>query len=393
MKLYLAAALACPALAYNMGVYDMFGRPILVSPGRASRFGRGRYAANCSPRQNGNNMRNQPGDCVDRAFEDLANELNTGRSRRRQGGGRAPGSSFRSPPMDEQSLRKQQEWLNRAFGLATDVASGMAASPEEAKQNAENVRKQQEFVNRFFGFAKDIASGNAYSSVRFEVVKDNDEEFVVDLDVPGVRASDINVTVEGEALKVLSVRAKREVGKDKDGKPLEKILSSNFPLDKRSNLENISASLSVGVLRVAVPKKVEETKKEESFGIPVTQASADELIDDDSFLRFEVDVPGVAAKAINVVLENLGTRKILKVSAFREIGKESDGTPRNKRIERSFNVDDMVDETNTRATLDNGVLSVFIAKDKTQAEKRAGKSIPITSGFEDQGKGEDDSAN
>jgi hypothetical protein len=146
MKLYLATV-TLPALAsgYSMGVYNMFGRPVIISRGQDS---------GCSPQQAAQS-RQQQQEFVDRAFESLASELNdatTTRSTTNRGPRRQVAMR------NEESIRQQKEWLNRAFGLATEVASGVASSPTEAKESKEVIgeqaaqirQKQKEFVDRAF---------------------------------------------------------------------------------------------------------------------------------------------------------------------------------------------------------------------------------------------------
>ena len=64
-------------------------------------------------------LRQQQQEFVNRAFENLASELNDARSTTN----RAPRRQVNT--MSEETIPQQKEWLNRAFGLATEVASGL----------------------------------------------------------------------------------------------------------------------------------------------------------------------------------------------------------------------------------------------------------------------------
>jgi HSP20 family protein len=259
MKLSLAAA-TLPALfvtGYNMGYYGgRFGRPVIITP-------RGVCAPGgaCSPEQT-QQFRQQQKEFVDRAFEDLQDEMKKSSS----------GPARRRP--DKEDIRMQQEWIDRAFGLASDVVSGLASSPRDAKEADKALRQQQEWVNRAFGLATGVASG--FSSPRFQV-KDTDEAFQVELDVPGVKANDIDISVDEDG-QVLTVRGERVIGTDDDGAPQTKKFSKSFDLDPTSDTDNITAALNNGVLTVTVPKdlkKVEEKVKK----IPVKQVT-DEAVQD-----------------------------------------------------------------------------------------------------------------
>jgi HSP20 family molecular chaperone IbpA len=269
-------ALSVPTImasAYQVGGFDVFGRPYLVSP-------RGRYRVEskfrgngpCAPRQGGWKNAN---DCaVDKTFEDLAKELKEDRDRRARAfnefrqRGRAP------PKLD---ARQQEEWVNRAFGLAEDVVKGMATSPREAEEAKESIRQTKEFVDSIFGFAQDVSSGGIYTTVRSEVVQDNDQAFQVVLDVPGVKADDIDVVVDGARDKLLVISGKRELrggakkndagaGTGANMKEFRKV----FALDSSSVIEKIAVVLEDGVLTVTVPRDTAQ-KIEATVKIPVTK--------------------------------------------------------------------------------------------------------------------------
>lgn len=374
----LSAAAVVPATivsAYQMGGFDVFGRPYIVSPRGRTRAGRSR----CAPSSNQN-------ECVDQAFQDLAKELQQDRfqrSPRRRGGERGQFSSSPRTPfgqpfrMDEESLRQQEEWINRAFGLATDVAKGVAKSPREEQEAKDAIRQSKQFVDSMFGFAQELSSptasgGRAYTSVSSEILQDDVNGFEVAIDVPGCKISDLDVAVEGAQDKLLVVRGKREMGgksKDADEKiPTSKEFRKVFALDSSSVVDKISVVLENGVLMVSVPREASQAA-ESSVKVAVTKLDDDSSMEESEEQSFalEIDVPGVSASNIEVTIEG-DSDKTMVVTATREVGKESDGSPKTRQISKTFKVDEFVDTSKLVATLSNGVLRVKAPADKKKKE-------------------------
>jgi HSP20 family protein len=180
----------------------------------------------------------------------------------------------------QEYLRKQQEWVNRAFGRATEVSSS-GRDVQEAKKEA--VRQQQEWLIQAFGLATDVASGR--SSPRYEV-NDGNDAFQVALDVPGVKASDLDISFN-EDDSVLKVSGKRDIIGD-GGVSRTVKFSKSFSLDSSSAVEKdkISAQISNGVLLVTAPKVPIAPKENKIRKIPVMEVGPE-----------NVPVPGPAGSA------------------------------------------------------------------------------------------------
>jgi HSP20 family molecular chaperone IbpA len=232
MKFLVAATFPAFVAGYSMGGYGRFGSaggPRVV----INRNG-------CTPSSGG------PRRQIDRDFENLQAEMNR-------------------PPSSDQ-IRQQQEWVSRAFGLAAEVAN--ALSSEQVQNNEESARQQKEWLNRAFGIASDVASG--YSSPRYEIRRDDNELFEVALDVPGVKASDIDIRVEPEGkTNVMIVSGERSdvVGPENGPRNFAK----SFRLDPNVDTESIIAELTNGVLIVSATKRME--KDQPGKKIPVRQVS------------------------------------------------------------------------------------------------------------------------
>lgn len=371
MKLSLAllALSSSAASAYRVGGFEAYGRPYNVSPGRRF-FGRGKVFRNgCVP---------PGGPCqdADQAFEDLRKEMNNGRYKYRN-----PGFPGFETKMDEETIRQQEDAINRAFGLASDIAKGFASSPQEVKEADEAIRQQREWVDRAFGLARDVSSGGAYSSVRAEVLQDDDEALQLALDVPGVKAGDVEVTVEGIQDETLVVRGKRNVGKEEESRKFSK----SFALDTRSNTNQISAELENGVLLLTIPRVA--IKKKESVQKVAVNKGSDETVASSGANAFpfevELDVPGVSASNIDITIKG-NSDKTLTITAVREVGKDIDGNPRKRETSRSYSVDETVDTSKIVANLSNGVLKVSAPANARKTEETV-RSIIVNQSSDSRG--------
>ena len=104
-------------------------------------------------------------------------------------------------------------------------------------------------------------------------ITENDEQFQLAIDVPGVEAGAIDVHL-GDGNRVLHISGGRQVKQTaKDGSitESESRFEKKFVLDKKIDSSKMTASLDNGVLTVTAPKHVatDEVKK-----IPIVQGSS-----------------------------------------------------------------------------------------------------------------------
>lgn len=118
------------------------------------------------------------------------------------------------------------------------------------------MREQQALMNRPF----------RHSSPRYEII-DTEEKFEITVDVPGVKASDINVSIENDG-QILTLSGRRQ--SNKGNYAYSTNFSQSFTLDPAVDTDKFSANLKDGVLIVSAPKdwqKIEDAIKR----IPVTE--------------------------------------------------------------------------------------------------------------------------
>ena len=98
------------------------------------------------------------------------------------------------------------------------------------------------------------------------VVNTREEEhaYHVELDLPGIKKEDIDITTEDNVLSISGKRKLKEEAKEEDYYRVESVygkFSRSFTLPEKIDVENIHAESSDGVLEVVIPKlKVEDTK-------------------------------------------------------------------------------------------------------------------------------------
>jgi HSP20 family protein len=94
-------------------------------------------------------------------------------------------------------------------------------------------------------------------SPRYEI-KDSDKEIMISLDVPGVKAEDIHVSIE-EGDSVLSIQGRRE---SSDGTTTtSRRFAQSFSLDPSIDLDRFTATLNNGVLVITAPKDLQRLEK------------------------------------------------------------------------------------------------------------------------------------
>ena len=126
------------------------------------------------------------------------------------------------------------------------------------------LQRQRALANRFFR-----ETPGAYSP-RYQLI-DNEEKFQISVDVPGVKADDLDVSIEDG---YLSIRGQR-IAADDTSRFTSKF-SQTFSLDPAVDAEKLSAALNDGVLVVSAPKdlkRIEENVRK----IPILQSQGDEV--------------------------------------------------------------------------------------------------------------------
>jgi HSP20 family protein len=97
-------------------------------------------------------------------------------------------------------------------------------------------------------------------------IKELDDKYIIDLQVPGFDKEDINVELEGKNLKISA-----EVSESKEEFQRKEFFKSSFSriftLPKDSNFEEINAESKNGILSIKILKKEKQKKIDKKISI------------------------------------------------------------------------------------------------------------------------------
>ena len=140
------------------------------------------------------------------------------------------------------------------------------------RTNVEKIMKQiQESADSMMFVQSEVFDGipkfsNPMSIMKTDIYKDNDGNYIVEIDVPGIKKEDIKISIlDGE----LNVLAERQVKENRDYILNERkcSVSRTFKLNESVTKDDISAHVDNGVLTIKVNKKVVSTDSREYINI------------------------------------------------------------------------------------------------------------------------------
>ena len=123
----------------------------------------------------------------------------------------------------------------------------------------------RDFVDPFEEFERKFAGQRANTLMKTDV-RENDEGFTVEIDLPGFSKDDIKLALEDGYLTVSASKEEKKEEKDeKHGRYLRReryvgACSRSFYVGETLTEEDIKAGFEKGVLTIAIPKKEEQPK-------------------------------------------------------------------------------------------------------------------------------------
>lgn len=127
-------------------------------------------------------------------------------------------------------------------------------------------RGLEEFVKQFQGIADTIEKGITVESGNFSPrldVTENDSNFIIHIELPGVAKSDVKVSVNDEYLMTIEGEKKRT--DESNLLRSERVFGAfkrNLQLPETADVEKIKATYNQGVLEFTIEKKIPETPKQ-----------------------------------------------------------------------------------------------------------------------------------
>lgn len=98
-------------------------------------------------------------------------------------------------------------------------------------------------------------------------VIENDNEFIIEMELAGVKKEDISIETEDGVLTIETERKKNCDCKYNRKEMYVGKYKRSFILPDNTDAEEIKASLGDGILKISVPKSVDEVKKKQQIEI------------------------------------------------------------------------------------------------------------------------------
>ncbi len=133
------------------------------------------------------------------------------------------------------------------------------------------IKRGLDVVNQLLNHLDEVQEEGFISSF-VPVVNTREGEYAyhIELDLPGIKKEDIEITTEDNVLTISGERKLRDEAKEEDYYRIESVygkFSRSFTLPEKIDVENIHAESKDGVLEVIIPKLKEEDRKPKKIEI------------------------------------------------------------------------------------------------------------------------------
>lgn len=123
-----------------------------------------------------------------------------------------------------------------------------------------------EFMKIFDNFFDESFDITSRKCPAHDVIENNDE-FIVEIELAGVKKEDISVDTENGMLTIETERKKDETKNYKRNEIYTGKYKRSFILPDNVSIEEIKALMKDGILTLTIPKVVDETKKKKNIVI------------------------------------------------------------------------------------------------------------------------------
>lgn len=111
-----------------------------------------------------------------------------------------------------------------------------------------------------------LDSGMFYNRMSDYKIEEDDKNYFIEMDMPGVKKENLEVGVKENILSIYAERKKEDKTENKESVVVSKYEQSFNISAKGIDVDNIQANLDSGVLKITLPKK-EEVKFEKKIEI------------------------------------------------------------------------------------------------------------------------------
>ena len=129
------------------------------------------------------------------------------------------------------------------------------------------------FDRYFFGKKNPLYGKHAKNMMKTDV-KETDDSYEVDIDLPGFKKDEINATLEDGYLTISAAKGLDKDEKDKKGKYIRKeryagAMSRSFYVGDGVTQNEVKAKYENGILKLSIPKKAEKKAVEDDKHIAI----------------------------------------------------------------------------------------------------------------------------
>jgi HSP20 family molecular chaperone IbpA len=192
------------------------------------------------------------------------------------------------------------------------------------------------------------------------LVNETESSYDFSFDVPGVKASDLKVTIEDRG-RILHVSGERKIITNNRNKSYKSTYDRRVSIPKDIvDFANASATVNDGVLSISLPKTadiVDDNDKKTQEVTTVMVSTEDPELHENMY-NLSVDVPGVKAADIKLEVTNVNEKIMLTLTSTR---KGRNGA-KDTILKRFWSFGDDVDTSGFKAYLVDGVLTVVASK-------------------------------
>ena len=125
------------------------------------------------------------------------------------------------------------------------------------------------FEREFFGKRNPLYGKNAKNMMKTDI-RETDDSYEVDIDLPGFKKDEISATLEDGYLTISAAKGLDKDEKDKEGKYIRQeryagAMSRSFYVGTGITQEDVKAKYENGILKLTVPKKQPETVEKKNY--------------------------------------------------------------------------------------------------------------------------------